>query len=1347
MKTFYGYLNCKSKSINLVVCFFMLISFFSFRTYAIIRYVKPAASGLGTGISWANASGNLQAMIDASSPNDEVWVMSGTYKPNSYPIGSGGTSPRDYTFIMRDKVKVYGGFVGTETSISQRTRATMVANPSILSGDLGIIGDNSDNAYHVVISVEDDNSTLLDGFFITNGNANNDDQFKAILVEFRPINPNSGGGIYNFYTSIEIRNCIFIDNKSTNDGGGVVNVGCSLKILNCIFGGNKAANGGGMYSHLSPSIIATNCLFFDNTAQLGGGIFSTSSTIEFNNSTFTKNVATSDGGGLYTVLFSLTKLKSCIVWGNKKSDNTDSNVIQGKDGVYTVNYSDIEGGYIGTANLNQDPKFINAIDPDGQDNIFATADDGLAIQANSQCINTGSPADAPDTDLTDFTRFARPDIGAYENRTNLTSVVLSAFPSRIICAGQSITFVGNATVEGNTRIYDFKVNGLSKQRSGSLFFSTNNLSNGDSVRVEKIWNNFVFVSNTIVVTIKPIPVSNANSNSPICLGNTLNLNASGGTDYLWTGPNNYSSTSKNPSFVNASSQLSGTYTIKVTNDGCETKSTVQVAVNSYQSILYVKANATGANNGTNWANAFTDLQSALDFGCYDEIKVAAGTYKPSKDPSGNFLPTNPRDKTFFLPNSKRIYGGFAGNETGYEQRNPKAYPTILSGDIGVVGDNNDNAYHVLISAGINGVLLDGFTITHGNANSTHDYVIEVNGKSIHGNTGGGMVNYESSIAVSNCIFNENNTSWEGGGVYNFKGARIFTECVFSKNNAFIGGGMNNSKSSPDIVGCKFIDNYAISGGGGLLNYDSSSPRITHSIFSGNSSGAGGGMYNQVSSSPQVINCTFSTNSAFDGGGVNNWMDSSPTIINCNYSNNSAEKGGGMEINGGRSTIRNCTFYGNSASYYYGGGIYNLTNETVIVNSIFWGNTKGFATVIPNSIEGDPANITYSNIEGGYPGTGNINKDPLFVNQNDIDGNDNIFGTSDDGLELRDGSPCINSGAYLDNSIPDITGAFRAQQGAFDMGAYESHFSFNPCQTLTWQQGGVTTCDGKATFTIKVNGLVANTIAQFSIDKINWFDASSNGDTYTFTVPQQGICRGFYARPKGCTDDSKIIWGCYLDTYSGYPVSCATCSSDLIWIQGGVITCNGKAKMTIKVLGLKANTVAEFSIDNVNWFNATEGGNTYTFTVPQQGICRSFWARPKGCTDPAKVIWGCYLDTYAGYPVICTDGQIPTASQPQPLRTTNYANEFSTSEIEIMSVETMPNPVNDILTVKIYLPKITSIKTTLISNIGREMEVKTFEGKGGENQLTFDLKSYKPGMYLLWIQSNESIIIKKVIKIE
>ena len=131
--------------------------------YAAIRYVKTTATGSGNGSSWANASGNLQAMIDASASGDEVWVAAGTYKPTAYPTGcTNCTTTRDRAFILKNGVKVYGGFAGTESLLTQRNIA---GNPTILSGDfnnddvitgsgstLSITG-NTENAYHVVISV------------------------------------------------------------------------------------------------------------------------------------------------------------------------------------------------------------------------------------------------------------------------------------------------------------------------------------------------------------------------------------------------------------------------------------------------------------------------------------------------------------------------------------------------------------------------------------------------------------------------------------------------------------------------------------------------------------------------------------------------------------------------------------------------------------------------------------------------------------------------------------------------------------------------------------------------------------------------------------------------------------------------------------------------------------------------------------------------------------------------------------------------------------------------------------------------------------------------------------------
>jgi hypothetical protein len=105
-------------------------------------------------------------------------------------------------------------------------------------------------------------------------------------------------------------------------------------------------------------------------------------------------------------------------------------------------------------------------------------------------------------------------------------------------------------------------------------------------------------------------------------------------------------------------------------------------------IWYVKWNASGANNGTSWANAFTSLQSALAVAASpDNIWVAQGTYKPGTT----------RLDTFEMVDGVQIYGGFAGTETLFSQRNPALHPTILSGDIGTAGVTTDNSYHVVHS--------------------------------------------------------------------------------------------------------------------------------------------------------------------------------------------------------------------------------------------------------------------------------------------------------------------------------------------------------------------------------------------------------------------------------------------------------------------------------------------------------------------------------------------------------------------------------------------------------------------------------------------------------------------------
>ncbi|HFA50328.1 MAG TPA: hypothetical protein ENJ95_15050, partial [Bacteroidetes bacterium] len=291
-------------------------------------------------------------------------------------------------------------------------------------------------------------------------------------------------------------------------------------------------------------------------------------------------------------------------------------------------------------------------------------------------------------------------------------------------------------------------------------------------------------------------------------------------------------------------------------------------------IAYVNGQAMGNNDGTSWADAFTDLQDALALTgiCPNitQIWVAAGTY----------YPTTGTDRTipFIMKNGVGIYGGFVGMEGQLSQRDWAANVTTLSGDIGTQGDDSDNSYHVIFNNnGLNSTaVLDGFTVSGGKADGV-GYLED---------RGSGMFNLTSSPSVTNCSFSGNSANSSGGGMLNlFSSSPSVTNCSFSGNLGYQGGGMSNeSTSSPSVTNCTFSGNTAVTFGGGMFNLVSSSPTVTNCTFSGNSAAAGGGMGNQTSASPAVTNCSFNGNTAGnEGGGMFNSFSSSPTVTNCTFS--------------------------------------------------------------------------------------------------------------------------------------------------------------------------------------------------------------------------------------------------------------------------------------------------------------------------------------------------------------------------------------------------------------------------------------------------------------------------------
>jgi len=438
-----------------------------------------------------------------------------------------------------------------------------------------------------------------------------------------------------------------------------------------------------------------------------------------------------------------------------------------------------------------------------------------------------------------------------------------------------------------------------------------------------------------------------------------------------------------------------------------------LAIPCQAGVIYVDANTPDNNDGSSWATAYKFLQDALAGANsdpnVDEIRVAQGTYTPdsdSADPNGS----GDRVATFQLINGVALMGGYAGfGQPEPNAREIEVYETILSGDLdGNDIDVNDpcdllneptraeNSYHVVTGSGTDETaVLNGFTLTGGNANGSSE-------------------------------------DSRGGGMYNFLGSPTIINCKFIKNfTSAMGGGMYNSESNPTITDCMFIENTSDDDGGGIRNYIDSDAVITNCSFIGNVAfEEGGGLNNRKNSNAIVTNCMFIGNIAAVGGGMENHVGRAlvtgvPIVTNCTFIGNVANEGGGMRNNDANSVVTNCIFIGN-----VGSGMNNRNNSPTVTNCILWANTVG-------SFDGSGSPVvTFSNVEGGFSGTGNINANPYFVQLGYWDAN-GIWVEGD--YHLLASSPCIDAGDpnYIaESNETDIDGRPRVLNGRVDMGAYE-----------------------------------------------------------------------------------------------------------------------------------------------------------------------------------------------------------------------------------------------------------------------------------------------------------------------
>ena len=419
---------------------------------------------------------------------------------------------------------------------------------------------------------------------------------------------------------------------------------------------------------------------------------------------------------------------------------------------------------------------------------------------------------------------------------------------------------------------------------------------------------------------------------------------------------------------------------------------------------YVDAAVPDPGDGRSWSGAFEFLQDALyepDLAPGDEIRVAAGTYLPDRFAGAPFG-TGDLAESFELRPGVAVYGGFPPGGGPFASRDPAAWPTVLSGDI--LGLESFEGCGEPDAGGG-----DCFTATPG----------------VTGCVNGPCCAIVCDAVPFCCVM-----GWD-------------EQC------AFVAIDICDGRATVTALGIGQsirLDGFTISDGSAVGAGDVVDPYIYY----------GGGMRAGYAGGPVIIaNCTFVGNLAEYGGGLA-ITGGIAHVINCRFEGNQAFLGGAMYVDYGDGTLSNCLFTGNTATHGGGSGVYadptsdvSLVNCTLvgnesashgivayevssIANSIFWGNGS---TPIYGALS-----VTYTCVEGGHAGEGNIDAVPLFA-----DG-----GGGEYRLSLV--SPCLdagNSGALLPD-IADLDGdlvtdeptpldlllARRVLDGAVDMGAYE-----------------------------------------------------------------------------------------------------------------------------------------------------------------------------------------------------------------------------------------------------------------------------------------------------------------------
>lgn len=440
------------------------------------------------------------------------------------------------------------------------------------------------------------------------------------------------------------------------------------------------------------------------------------------------------------------------------------------------------------------------------------------------------------------------------------------------------------------------------------------------------------------------------------------------------------------------------YELVAASDG----GSVRSRINASAPRLYVRSDAAPGGDGQSWSSATSSLRGALraaaflngaDRGIAD-IWVAAGTYAPHDDGAST-------ENSFDLASGVAVYGGFEGNESSLEERDPNSHVTTLTGDAlgnddpsprfpGFDPSRDDNSSNVVKAIGTGvGTSLDGCTVRGGYyglwgaAIRVLDGSLAVRGCRITENVGtaaGIAARGTSALEVDDCEF-VGNDGYSGVDLYvldvstlqlkdsEFNGAAGVEEQAPAL--AFVGANVPEAV----ISNCTFLGGPKAGGlrvdGGATIRDSYFGPSAGQSLITGPNdvllesttiaNDSGPCIYLGQGGSLKMHTCSLRGWRTTSGGGAL-WADEGSELlaVNCAFSASSAPVGGAIFVDGASCVFEGCLFLGNDATIE--GGAIELdngeltlrfctvfANEAPIGAGIYVPNDSGDQLVIENSI--------------------------------------------------------------------------------------------------------------------------------------------------------------------------------------------------------------------------------------------------------------------------------------------------------------------------------------------------------------------------------------------------------------